>query len=221
MIRRYASTISEGCLRYNPVLIEIARPMPEPAAVRPRVAVQRPHRADARRNFDALLEAARDLFAERGSGASLEEVARRAGVGIGTLYRNFPTRQDLFQAVYVEEVDQLCQAADDAADLPAWDALVAWIHRFIGYVATKRAIWEELNRESEMVRSARDAMHAAGEPLLQRAQDAGEARTDVGFDDLLRLVISVGGAAYADDAQRERVLALALDGVRATPPVAR
>jgi AcrR family transcriptional regulator len=188
--------------------------MAEPTTTIPRVAVQRPHRADARRNFDALLEAARDVFGAQGTGASLEEIARRAGVGIGTLYRNFPTRQDLFDAVYIEEVDQLCQAADDAADLPPWDALVAWLQRFIGYIATKRAILEALNRDSEMFRASKAAMYAAGEPLLERAQAAGEARADLAFRDLLQLVIGVAGATYADEEQRARVLAIALDGVR-------
>src|ERR1700712_4737164 len=83
--------------------------------------IRRPQRADARRNFDALLAAARDAFAENGTEASLEDIARRAGVGIGTLYRNFPTRQDLFESVYVGEVEQLCQAAEDVAALPPWD----------------------------------------------------------------------------------------------------
>jgi AcrR family transcriptional regulator len=189
--------------------------MTDPTTVAPRVAVQRPHRADARRNFDALLEAARDVFAEQGTGASLEEVARRAGVGIGTLYRNFPTRQELFDAVYVEEVDQLCRAADDVADLPPWDALTVWLQRFIGYIATKRAILEALNRDSEMFRFSRDAMYAAGAPLLERAQISGDARPDLAFSDLLQLVIGVAGSTYADEGQRERVLALALDGVRA------
>jgi len=189
--------------------------MTDPTTVRPRVAVQRPHRADARRNFDALLEAARDVFGQQGTRASLEEVARRAGVGIGTLYRNFPTRQDLFDAVYVEEVDQLCRAADEAADLPPWEALTSWLQRFIGYIATKRAILEALNRDSEMFQSSREAMYAAGEPLLERAQAAGEARADLAFGDLLQLVIGVASATYTDEEQRERVLALALDGVRA------
>jgi AcrR family transcriptional regulator len=190
--------------------------MSEPTTVRPRVAVQRPHRADACRNFDAVLEAARDVFGEQGTRGSLEEVARRAGVGIGTLYRNFPTRQDLFDAVYIEEVDQLCQAADDAADLEPWDALVAWLRRFIGYIATKRAILEALNRDSEMFNDSREAMFAAGEPLLERAQAAGVARPDLAFGDLLQLVIGVAGATSADAEQRDRVLAVALDGVRAS-----
>ena len=117
----------------------------------PEVFARRPKRADARRNYDALVAAARDVFAENGaSSASLEEVARRAGVGIGTLYRNFPTRQDLFEAVYVEEVQALCRAAEDLAELPPWDALIAWLHRFVAYVATKRALDESLNRDSEI-----------------------------------------------------------------------
>ena len=179
-----------------------------------RVAVRRPARADARRNFDALLAAARDAFAEEGTGASLEEIARRARVGIGTLYRNFPTRQDLFDSVYFGEVEELCAAADDVADLPPWEALTTWLRRFVGYGATKRAIYESLNRDSEMFSTAREAMYEAGEPLLVRAQEAGEARADISFDDVLRMVSGLTAAGFVDDQQRERVLAIALDGVR-------
>ncbi|MEO3860260.1 helix-turn-helix domain-containing protein [Acrocarpospora sp. B8E8] len=181
------------------------------------VAMRRPHRADARRNFDALLSAAREAFAEKGTEASLEDIARRAGVGIGTLYRNFPTRQDLFESVYVGEVEDLCAAAEQVAELPPWEALVTWLRRFVSYVATKRAIYEALNRESEMFRTCRVAMYGAGEPLLARAQQAGEARADASFDDVLRLVSGITAGAFADDAQRERVLGIALDGVRARP----
>src|SRR6266516_3407373 len=105
-----------------------------------RVDVKRPQRADARRNFDALLTAARDAFAAKGVEASLEDIARSAGVGIGTLYRNFPTRQDLVKAVYLGEIEELCAAAEDVADLPPWEALSAWLRRFVEYAATKRAI---------------------------------------------------------------------------------
>ncbi|GAA2627258.1 TetR/AcrR family transcriptional regulator [Dactylosporangium fulvum] len=181
----------------------------------PTPAVRRPQRADARRNFDALLAAARDAFAEHGTGASLEDIARRAGVGIGTLYRNFPTRQDLFDSVHVGEIEDLCRAAEQVAELPPWEALTVWLRRFVAYVATKRAIAEALNRDSEMMRSSRAAMYAAGEPLLTRAQEAGLARVDLSFDDLLRLVAGITGGGYVDEAQRERVLAIALDGVRA------
>jgi AcrR family transcriptional regulator len=177
------------------------------------VAIKRPHRADARRNFDALLAAARDAFAEHGSGASLEDIARRAGVGIGTLYRNFPTRQDLFDAVYFGEIEELCQAADEVADLPSWEAFETWLQRFVGYAATKRAIYEELNKDSEMFRTAREAMYDAGQPLFDQAQNSGAIRPDTNFDDVLRMVSGLTAAGFVDEAQRTRVLNLALDGL--------
>jgi AcrR family transcriptional regulator len=177
--------------------------------------VRRPQRADARRNFDALLAAARQVFSEQGTDASLEDVARRAGVGIGTLYRNFPTRQDLFESVYIGEVEELCSAAAALTARDPWDALVAWVHRFVGYVATKRALAEALSKESDVFRACRAQMYAAGEPLLARAQEAGEARADLSFDDLLRLISGITSGGFADDAQRDRVLEVALDGVRA------
>lgn len=177
-------------------------------------ARRRPQRADARRNYDALLAAAREAFAEKGTDASLEEIARRAGVGIGTLYRNFPTRQDLFEAVYVEEIDQLSQTAAAAAELPPWSALRTWLERFVEYTATKRAIIDALNRDSEIVRSCRETIYVAGEPLLLRAQQAGEIRPDATFDDVIRLISGLTSATYVDEAQRARVLSFALDGIR-------
>jgi AcrR family transcriptional regulator len=182
-----------------------------------RISVRRPQRADARRNFDALLAAAREVFAEDGTSASLEEIARRAGVGIGTLYRNFPTRQDLFEAVYVDEVDALARVAEELAGLDPWDALVVWLRRFVGYATTKRAIYEALNRDSAMFASCRQVMYGAGRPLLQNAQDAGKARSDVSFEDVLHLVNGISGATFVDDAQRDRVLTMALDGVKSQP----
>jgi AcrR family transcriptional regulator len=189
----------------------------EKVTIAPGVAVRRPHRADARRNFDALLAAAREAFAQNGTEASLEDIARRAGVGIGTLYRNFPTRQDLFDAVYVGEVEELCQEAEQVAELPPWEALAAWLRRFVDYAATKRAISEALNRDSEMFRTGREAMYAAGEPLLARAQEAGEVRVDVSFDDVLRLVTGITAVGFVDEEQRDHVLGIALDGVRIRP----
>ncbi|MBU2662758.1 TetR/AcrR family transcriptional regulator [Actinoplanes bogorensis] len=179
------------------------------------VAVRRPQRADARRNFDALLVAAREAFAENGTDASLEDIARRAGVGIGTLYRNFPTRQDLFEAVYVDEIDQLGQVAIAVSELPPWEALTAWINQFVSYAATKRAVIEALNRESEMFKSCRAAMYEAGEPLFQRAQQAGEVRGDASFDDLLRMVSGLTSGSFVDNIQRDRVIGFALAGIKA------
>ncbi|MFG2520315.1 TetR/AcrR family transcriptional regulator [Streptomyces sp. NPDC048527] len=181
------------------------------------VAAQRPRRADARRNFDALLAAARDAFAEKGAEASLEDIARQAGVGIGTLYRNFPTRRHLFETVYAEEVDALCRLADELEDAPPWDGLATWLRRFVDYTVTKRAIREALSGESDIFIACRRAMLDAGEPLLLRAQAAGEVRTDMSFDDLLRLISGVTGAAYVDTEQRDRVFGITLDGMRTRP----
>lgn len=186
----------------------------QPFPVSEIVAARRPHRKDAARNYDALIAAAREAFAENGAEASLEDIARRAGVGIGTLYRNFPTRRHLFESVYADEVDDLCQVARDAAGLEPWEALASWLRRFVDYTVTKRAIREALNNESEIFLACRDSMYAAGGPLFERAQQAGEARADMAFDDLLRMVAGITSTTFLDDAQRDRVLAVALDGVR-------
>src|SRR5947207_10729653 len=106
--------------------------------------ISRPKRADARRNYEQLVAAGREAFTEADRSASLEDVARRAGVGIGTLYRHFPTRADLVQAIYVDEVEALSRSADALADLEPWDALTSWLRGFVGYVATKQALAEEL-----------------------------------------------------------------------------
>jgi AcrR family transcriptional regulator len=178
------------------------------------VLARRPKRADARRNYEALLAAAHDVFAERGADGALEEIARRADVGIGTLYRHFPTRQDLLEAVYVNEVDQLCRTAADVADAPPWDALVAWIHRFVEYTATKRAIIEELAKGSPLFQGCRAGIVATGTPLLARAQDAGLVRRDITFDDVLRLFSGVTAHPFAEADQQARVLGVAIDGLR-------
>jgi AcrR family transcriptional regulator len=183
---------------------------------------RRPMRADARRNYDKLIAAARLAFTEDGPSASLEDIARRAQVGIGTLYRHFPTRQDLLEAVYLEEVEALCRSADDLADLPAWGALVAWLHRFVGYAATKRALAEELiaciGQDSEVFRSCRTAIGEVGESLLARAQDAGAVRADADFMDVARMVGAIAVIPGATPAQIERILDVALDGLRYQTP---
>jgi AcrR family transcriptional regulator len=185
------------------------------------VLTRRPQRADARRNYDKLIAAAREAFTERDRSATLEDIARRAGVGIGTLYRHFPTRTDLIEAVYVEEVEALCQSADDLRDAPPWDALVGWLHRFIGYVATKHALAEELfavaDRDSEVFKSCRVAFYGAGEPLLRRAQEAGAVRPDVSIDDVVKMVGGIAKIQGAEPATVERILSVALDGLRYRP----
>ena len=107
--------------------------------------LERPKRADARRNYDRLLSEARASFAEHGTDASLEDIARHAGVGIGTLYRHFPTRLDLLEAVYREEVDGLQQAAERLTPEHApFEALEKWLEVFVDYAATKKHIFHEL-----------------------------------------------------------------------------
>jgi AcrR family transcriptional regulator len=180
--------------------------------------VERPKRADARRNYDKLIGAARDAFAEHGTSASLEEVARRAGVGIGTLYRHFPSRQDLLEAVYVEEVAEVCQSVDQLAGLGPWEALSAWLHNVVSYVARKHALaeelWNYLDRDAEVFRGCRTALFAAGEPLLERAQEAGAVRPDANLDDILQIVGGIGKNPTTPPEQMERVLDIALDGLR-------
>jgi AcrR family transcriptional regulator len=179
------------------------------------ITTRRPHRADARRNFDAVLAAAREAFAEHGTNASLEDIARQANVGIGTLYRNFPTRYDLLEAVYVGEIEELCQAARDVAGLEPWEAFHAWLERFAAYVATKLALLQALNKDSEVFRACKGAMHASALPIFERAQESGDVRADVRFDDVLRMISGMVASTYADDSQRERVMGIALDGLRA------
>jgi len=177
---------------------------------------KRPLRADAQRNYDKLLAAARAAFKERDQEASLEEIARRAQVGIGTLYRHFPTRQALIEAVYVDEVEAISAATANYAELEPWQALSGWLREYVSFAATKRALSEamlEADRDAEVFKRCRVALREAGQRLLTRAQEAGEVRPDTTFADVGRLV---GGVAMVggDDEQRERVLALALDGLR-------
>src|SRR4051794_40192653 len=106
--------------------------------------VARPRRAAALRNCERRGAAGRGAYPEADRSAPLEDVPRRAGVGIGTLYRHFPTRTDLVQAIYVDEVEAVARSAEELADLEPWDGLTAWLHNFLGYVATKQALAEEL-----------------------------------------------------------------------------
>ena len=179
------------------------------------MGARRPHRRDAARNYAALVAAAREAFAEHGADASLEDIARRAGVGIGTLYRNFPSRRELFESVYAEDVNELVRVAEKVAELEPWGALTSWLERFTGYMVTKRAIREALDGESEIFDACRDSLYAAGGPLLQRAQEAGVARKDMDIGDLLRLVAGVTGAGFVDAAHGVRVMGIALAGGRA------
>jgi AcrR family transcriptional regulator len=177
-----------------------------------------PKRADARRNRECVLAAAREAFAERGESTSLEEIARRAGVGIGTLYRHFPNRQMLLEALYVNEVEEVCRSAELLGGADPWQALNDWFERLIGYLATKRALAHELldylDADAPLFKECRAGLFAAGEPLLKRAQDAGAVRADVDFSDVLHMVAGISKMPASEPGQAEHVLRVALDGLR-------
>ncbi|HLI60273.1 MAG TPA: TetR/AcrR family transcriptional regulator [Solirubrobacteraceae bacterium] len=181
----------------------------------------RPKRADARRNYDRVIAAARSAFTESGAETSLEGIARRAGVGIGTLYRHFPTRQALLEAVYVEEVERLCNSAAELARLEPWEAFAAWAEGLVDYMATKLALASELfdyvDRDAPVFTSCRASLFAAGGPLLQRAQAAGVVRDDVDIAEVIQLIGGITKIQGAEPAQIRRLLSIALDGLRRHP----
>jgi AcrR family transcriptional regulator len=186
----------------------------------------RPLRADARRNRDALLTAAAGLYAERGVDASLEEIARRAGVGIGTLYRHFPTRDALIEAVYRREVELLCDSAVDLlATEPAAVALADWMRSFARYVATKKgmaaALKPVLGADNELFAYSRRRIQGALALLVDAAVDSGAIRADVNADDLLSgmsgICMATDTAGWAD--RTERLVQLLVDGLRYGAPV--
>ena len=178
----------------------------------------RPKRADARRNYEKVLAAAREAFAEGGESTALEEIARRAGVGIGTLYRHFPSRQALLEALYVDEVEEVCRSAAELEDAEPWEALTSWVERLIGYIATKQALAAELlayvDRDAEVFKTSRAALWGAGEPLLTRAQEVGVVRPDVEIGEVIQMVIGIAKIPAADPQQTARMVRIALDGLR-------
>src|SRR3981081_4486745 len=183
-------------------------------------SVRRP-RADAVRNRERVLEAAKAVFSAGGPDASLEAVARRAGVGIGTLYRHFPTREALFEAVYRREVDQLSELAEQLKnDAAPVDALRRWLRSNVEFVATKKGMSAALalaaQTNSELMAFSYDRLTKAVGALLDRAVKAGDIRGDVGPEDLLRALI---GMCYLHDqpgwqTSVVRLLDVFVDGLR-------
>jgi len=189
-------------------------------------SADRPMRADARRNSELLLARAAEAFAERGADdVSLEEIARRAGVGIGTLYRHFPARQALLEAVYKDQVDGLdTLGAKLVASESPGDALGDWMRAFVAFGRTKRslssALVETIGKNSELMSACSMILRGRTEELLSRAQDAGEARPEVRCGDIFRLTHGLIMATEADPSDPEqpgRLLALVIDSVRTAP----
>jgi AcrR family transcriptional regulator len=178
-----------------------------------------PRRADAARNREKILAAAREAFADPHAEVSMAEVARRAGVGMATLYRNFPGRRELLEALYVEVIDSILAAAEAGEGDPAGQRLRAWLRQFLDFSTAKRQLVAELLAVDEDSRSVfnqnRARVLAAGEPLLAAAQASGEARADLTLAQVLELIIAVG-KIHGDEAFVEPILAAMLDGV--APP---
>jgi AcrR family transcriptional regulator len=181
-------------------------------------------RADARRNAGRLLAAAREVFAEEGPGASLEEVARRAGVGIGTLYRHFPNRQALVEAALRDTLEASCAESEQLLHAPdPGEALTTWLRAQMTQAYTCRGLAAEamitmLDQCDGGRPTACDALRDVGARLLLRAQVAGRVRAGVDIDDLLRLVNAIvltTEGAPDRDAQAGRMFTLLIDGVRA------
>ncbi len=182
--------------------------------------VDKPLRKDAVRNRELLLSVAADQFTEHGVDVPLEDVARLAGVGIGTLYRHFPTRVDLQAAVYRSQVETVCAAADEYMVSTTPDqALAGWLRAMVAYLSTKRglsrALVDSLGKDSQLITSCWGAMHDAAERLMTRAQDAGMLRDDIKPIDVLRLVHGVVIATEQAPEETDRLLGLMLDGLRA------
>ncbi|HEV2427034.1 MAG TPA: helix-turn-helix domain-containing protein [Acidimicrobiales bacterium] len=179
----------------------------------------RPQRADARRNYEKLVEAARDLFDEEGD-TSMEAIAKRAGVGIGTLYRHFPKRIDVVEAVYRDDVEQVVAVAERAAaTLGPWEAVDSFLRAFVTYALGKRRFLNELREAFEknpsLKSSARERLDYAMHLVVDRGQAAGVVRSDLAGDDVLSLVGPMCMSATLSREQAERLLGMILDGLRA------
>jgi AcrR family transcriptional regulator len=176
-----------------------------------------PRRADAERNREKILAAARTAFADPEAEVSMAEVARRAGVGMATLYRNFPGRQELLEALYVDEIDAVCAAAATAVGDTPGARLDSWLVSFFDFFSSKRHVGDELLKAPDADRGFfegnRARVLAAGEPLFEEARRAGEVRDGLDFVQVLEMVRAIA-KIEGDRAYLEPILHAALAGIR-------
>jgi AcrR family transcriptional regulator len=185
--------------------------------------VQRKPRTDAQRNRERILEVAKEAFTHAGANASLDDIAKEAGVGAGTLYRHFPTRDDLLEAVYRSEVEKLAAAEKKfAASMSPVEALRAWMLLFIDYIEAKHLIAPALNAyvggPSKLFECSRSQVQGAIEALVKRAQKSGDIRKDLEPFDLLRALVGVSNVASTPDWQQSarRLVDILISGSRPT-----
>jgi AcrR family transcriptional regulator len=175
-------------------------------------------RADARRNHERLVAVAGEVVAEQGADASLEEIARRAGVGSATLHRHFPSRYALLEAVFRDRVQALCERAGDLlADPSPGAALETWLRAVVSHISANRGLGTSLMTGpggAELGSSTHTMVIEAGAALLVRAQRAGAAHPDVAVIDLLTLLGGISLATEREPERADRLLTLVLDGVR-------
>lgn len=191
-------------------------------AKRKRASVRRP-RSDAQRNRERILDVAKEAFTRSGADASLDEIAKKAGVGPGTLYRHFPSRAELLEAVYRTEMEKLAAAEQKfAEELPPIDALRAWLLLFVDYIAAKQLIAPALNALVGDPKKVFEASHAriweAIRALVKRAIKSGDMRKDFDPIDLLRALIGVANVATSPDWQQSarRLVDILVTGSRPT-----
>jgi len=185
--------------------------------------VQRKPRADAQRNRERILEVAKEAFSRSGANASLDDIAKQAGVGPGTLYRHFPTRDALIEAVYRTDVEKLAAAEQKfAQSMPPIEALRAWMLLFVDHIATKQIIGPALNTfvggPSKLYEGSRPQVQGAIDALVKRAIKSGEIRKDLDPFDLLRALIGVSHVASSADWQQsaKRLVDILIAGSRPT-----
>ena len=188
---------------------------------KPSPPTPRKPRTDAQRNRERILEAAKEAFTRSGANASLDDIAKEAGVGAGTLYRHFPTRDALIEAVYHTEVGKLAAAERRFAEaMPPIEALRAWMLLFVDYIAAKQIIAPALNTyvggPSKLYESSRAQVHGAIEALVNRAIKSGDIRKDLVPFDLLRALIGVSNVAISPDWQQsaKRLVDILISGSR-------
>jgi AcrR family transcriptional regulator len=175
-------------------------------------------RADAERNRDKILAAAAAAFDDSSGDVSMAEISRRAGVGMATLYRNFPGRRELLEALYAERIRHLCEAARTVDGDTPGATLVAWLRRFFAFITSKRAIAAELLERSDgsnpLLGEGRARVLAAGRPLLEAAQRTQEVRHDLTLEQVTDMIVAIG-RIHGDLGYLEPILQAAFDGLRA------
>src|SRR5246127_2172740 len=190
------------------------------ATKRPQSKVRKP-RTDAQRNRERILGVAKQAFSQSGASASLDDIAKEAGVGPGTLYRHFPTREELLEAVYRSEVEKLAAAERKFAEtMPPLEALRAWMLLFVDYIATKKIIAPALNavvgEHSKVIEACYAQIQGAIRALVKRAIDGGEMRRDIDPVDLLKALVGVAYMSNSPDWQQSarRLVDILISGSR-------